>query len=81
MLPAQGACRGALARRLVERETREAPRGSEHAFASDADIVAKFRKLARGVMADQQQDALIDAVLRLDELPDSRALIEPLRVA
>ncbi len=64
----------------VERETRDAPRGSEHAFASADDIIAKFRKLARGVMADQQQDALIDAVLRLDELPDSRALINLLRV-
>jgi 2-methylcitrate dehydratase PrpD len=64
----------------VERETRDAPRGSEHAFASADDIVAKSRKLVRGVMADKQQDALIDAVLRLDELPDSRALIELLRV-
>ena len=44
----------------VERETREAPRGSEHAFASADDIVAKFRKLTRGVMAAKQQDALID---------------------
>jgi aconitate decarboxylase len=64
----------------VERETREAPRGSEHAFASESDIVGKFRKLARGVMPDEQQDRLIDAVLRLDDLPDSRALIELLRV-
>ena len=65
----------------VERETREAPRGSEHAFASADDIVAKFRKLARSVMPYKQQDALIDAVLHVDELPDSRALIGLLRVA
>ena len=64
----------------LERETREAPRGSEHSFAGPADIVGKFRKLSRGVMADWQQDALIDAVLRLDELTDSRKLIELLCV-
>ena len=64
----------------VEKETREAPRGSEHSFASAGDIIAKFRKLARGVMIDKQQDALIDAVMRLDELPDSRTPIELLRI-
>ena len=52
----------------VERETREAPRGSEQSFASADDIVDKFRKLTRGVMAAKQQDALIEAVLGLDEL-------------
>ncbi|MGA7791215.1 MAG: MmgE/PrpD family protein [Xanthobacteraceae bacterium] len=65
----------------LECETREAPRGSEHSFASADDIVAKFRKLARTVMAARQQDALIDAVMRLEELPDSRALIDLLRVS
>jgi aconitate decarboxylase len=64
----------------VEKETREAPRGSEKSFASTDDIVAKFRKLTRGVMAGKQQDTIIDAVLRLDELPDSRVLIESLRI-
>ena len=39
----------------VERETREAPRGSEQSFASADDIVAKFRKLTRAVIADKQQ--------------------------
>src|SRR5271170_5465353 len=65
----------------VEKETREAPRGSEKSFANTDDIVAKFRKLTRGVMAGKQQDTIIDAVLRLDELPDSRVLIESLRIA
>jgi len=64
----------------VERESREAPRGSEYSFAGTDDIVDKFRKLTRGVMAGKQQDALIDAVMRLDALPDSRALTELLRV-
>jgi len=64
----------------VEEETRKAPRGSEHAFASADDIIGKFRKLTHGVMARKQQDALIDAVLRLDALPDSRTLTDLLRV-
>ncbi len=65
----------------VERETRESPRGSEQSFASAEDIIGKFRKLARAVMTDKQQDALIDAVMRLETLLDSRALIELLRVS
>jgi aconitate decarboxylase len=60
----------------VERETREAPRGSEQSFASADDIVAKFRKLTRGVMAGKQQDALVDAVLNVESLPDSKHLAE-----
>ncbi len=60
----------------VERETRESPRGGEHSFAGADDIFGKFRKLSRGVLPAKQQDALIDAVLRLDELPDSRELID-----
>ncbi len=64
----------------VERETREAPRGSEQSFASDGEIIDKFRKLTRGVMAQKQQDVLIQAITGLDELADSRMLIELLRV-
>ena len=63
----------------IESETREAPRGSEQSFAGANDIVEKFRKLTRGVMAAKQQDALVDAVLKLETLPDSRTLIELLR--
>jgi 2-methylcitrate dehydratase PrpD len=64
----------------AESESREAPRGSEQSFASSRDIIEKFRKLTRGVMAAEQQDALIDAVLGLETLPDSRMLIDLLRV-
>ena len=63
----------------VERETREAPRGNEQSFASADDIIAKFRKLTRGVIDGAPQHALIDAVMRLDELPDARMLIALLR--
>jgi aconitate decarboxylase len=65
----------------AEGETREAPRGSEHAFATADDIATKFRKLTHGVMTAQRQDALIDAVKRLEELPDSRELIKLLTIA
>jgi aconitate decarboxylase len=62
-----------------EAETREAPRGSEQSFASADDIVSKFRKLTRGVMGKKQQGALVDAVIGLEKLPDSRDLIALLR--
>jgi 2-methylcitrate dehydratase PrpD len=64
----------------VERETREAPRGGEQSFASAHDIAEKFRKLTRATMQAKQQDALIDAVMGLDKLQDSRTLIAQLRV-
>jgi 2-methylcitrate dehydratase PrpD len=63
----------------VEHEARDAPRGSEQDFASDAQIIDKFRKLTRATLAEQQQNALIETVLRLEQLPDSRALIALLR--
>jgi aconitate decarboxylase len=65
----------------VEHATRDAPRGSEQNFASEAQIIDKFRKLTRATMAEQQQNALIEAVLRLEQLPDSRAMIALLRIA
>lgn len=63
----------------AEIETRDAPRGGERSFAGADDIVAKFRKLTRGVMPQMRQDALIDAVLGLDKLAQSRTLVELLR--
>jgi 2-methylcitrate dehydratase PrpD len=63
----------------IEREMRDAPRGSEENFAGEAQIVGKFRKLTGAVMREQQQNALIEAVLRLERLPDSRTMIALLR--
>jgi aconitate decarboxylase len=57
-----------------EQETCEAPRGSEQSFASEADIVAKFRKLSASFISEKQQDTLIDAILHLDRLKDARLL-------
>jgi aconitate decarboxylase len=63
----------------VERETREAARGSEQSFADAEEIIGKFRKLTHAVMTRDRQDSLIDAVMRLDKLADSRAMIGLLR--
>jgi 2-methylcitrate dehydratase PrpD len=63
----------------VETETREAPRGSEQSFASQSEIVEKFRKLTRHAMTPARQTALVEAVLGVDDLPDSRRLVDLLR--
>ncbi|WEX10651.1 MmgE/PrpD family protein [Chelativorans sp. AA-79] len=65
----------------VESETREAPRGSEFSFATSEDIVEKFRKLSRKVMAPDRQEALIDAVLGMDRLPEARRIAQLLQTA
>jgi 2-methylcitrate dehydratase PrpD len=64
----------------IARENREAPRGSECSFASADDVIGKFRKLTRGVVAQKRQTALIGAVLELEQLADSRELVDLLRV-
>ena len=56
-------------------ETREAPRGSEKAFASEADIVDKFMKLAVKALPADQARALADTVLGMDDVDDADALI------
>jgi 2-methylcitrate dehydratase PrpD len=65
----------------VERESRDAPRGSEQNFAGETHIIEKFRKLTRAAMAERRQNALIEAVLRLERLADSRTMIELLSLA
>ena len=60
-------------------ETRETPRGGEDAFAGAADIVDKFRKLARGTMTDARQDELVELILHMETAPDLRRLPELLR--
>ncbi len=56
-------------------ETVEAPRGSEHAFATAADVIAKFRKLASVRLPQAQVDALIQAVMHADDLADVGVLV------
>lgn len=63
----------------VHSETREAPRGSELSFATTADVLEKFHKLSRCALSDAQQQSLIDAMLRLEELDDAAELGRLLR--
>lgn len=55
--------------RLAERC--EAPRGSERSFASEADVAAKFKKLAKHTLPDAQADELCDAVLNMEDLQEA----------
>jgi 2-methylcitrate dehydratase PrpD len=64
----------------VEKETCEAPRGSEKSFASQADIVAKFGKLTRHLLDDRQRDDLVQAVLGMDDLSSAHRLVELLKI-
>ncbi len=48
--------------------TVEAPRGSEQSFASEADIVDKFMKLATHVVSRAQAEAVVDRVLGAEKL-------------
>ena len=59
-------------------ETVEAPRGSEQAFASEADVVGKFAKLAGKVFSEAQVDRIAELVLRCDRLDDVGVLVDAL---
>jgi 2-methylcitrate dehydratase PrpD len=61
-----------------ESETVEAPRGSEHKFASEADVVEKFRKLARRTLSDAQAERIVELVLRCDKLANVGVLVSAL---
>jgi 2-methylcitrate dehydratase PrpD len=62
----------------LESETVEVPRGSEQKFASEADVVEKFRKLARRSLSDTQAERLVDLVLGCDRLADVGVLVSAL---
>ena len=51
-------------------ETREAPVGSEHSFASASVLQAKFAKLTDDVIPAAQRDALVDGMLHLEKMDD-----------
>jgi 2-methylcitrate dehydratase PrpD len=54
----------------------ESARGSEYRFASDADVVEKFGKLASKALPPCKVEALRDAILGLDTLVDASTLGE-----
>jgi aconitate decarboxylase len=49
-------------------QTVAAPRGSEESFASEADIVRKFKTLATHVMSDGKADEIVNLVLGAEKL-------------
>jgi|SRR5579871_6246002 len=67
---------GTLLRRTVE-----APRGSERHFAADAEIIAKFERLAGAALGPRQVTVLRDLVLHLEDVEDAGALAGALAAA
>jgi len=65
----------------VMKRTVEAGRGSEKNFASDADVVAKFEKLAAKTLPKAQVGKLRDAMLGLERLTDAAELARLLQRA
>jgi aconitate decarboxylase len=61
--------------------TVESARGSEYKFASEADIVEKFEKLASRALPKPQVEQLRDAMLGLDKLTDATQIAKLLAVA
>jgi hypothetical protein len=56
------------------KRTVESARGSEFRFASDADIIAKFEKLAVKALPKAKVEQLRDAVMGIEKLPDAGVL-------
>lgn len=61
-----------------ETETIEAARGSELHFASDADVVEKFLKLAGHTLAAPRAERIVDLVNGLERLDDVDVLLSAL---
>ena len=64
----------------VHEETVEAPRGSEQKFASDQDVIAKFRKLTCARMSDSQVDRIVDLVMNAERVASAKDLAATLSV-
>jgi aconitate decarboxylase len=58
----------------IHEETVEAPRGSEKKFASDQDVIAKFRKLTRGRISDSQAERIVDLVMNAERVASAKDL-------
>jgi aconitate decarboxylase len=58
--------------------TVEAPRGSETSFASEADIVEKFKKLATRTVGAAKADEIVNLVLGAEKLKRAEAIAEAL---
>jgi len=61
--------------------TVEAPRGSEHHFASAEDIIHKFNILASKTLPQHQIDRLVESILHLEKLEDAGRIVDLMEVA
>ena len=61
-------------------QTVEAPRGSETSFASEADIVGKFKKLATHAVSGAQVDTIVNLVLGAEKLSRVEQIAEALAI-
>ncbi|MDA8051203.1 MAG: MmgE/PrpD family protein [Rhodospirillales bacterium] len=61
-------------------ETVEAPRGSEESFASKAEVVEKFRKLAGPRVGEAQMERIIGCVMEAERLPSAAEIARALAV-
>ena len=59
-------------------QTVEAPRGSENSFASEAEIVQKFKKLATHVVSDTKADEVVNVVLGAEKLARAEQIAQAL---
>jgi 2-methylcitrate dehydratase PrpD len=59
-------------------QTVEAPRGSESSFASEADVAAKFMKLAAHAIPAPAAERIADLVLHLERLEDAGEVVQSL---
>ena len=55
-------------------ETVEAPRGSEHSFASVETVTDKFRKLATRRIGTARVEAIVEAILHAEALSDASSI-------
>ncbi|AOB32706.1 2-methylcitrate dehydratase [Bordetella sp. H567] len=61
-------------------ETVEAPRGSEHSFASADDVIEKFVKLASRRISRQAVDRVVDTMMNIEKVDDIGKLVDALTV-
>ena len=64
----------------ILKTTVESGRGSEHNFASEADIVSKFMLLATKALPKNQAQQLCETILNLDKLADASQLTKLLTI-
>jgi aconitate decarboxylase len=60
------------------KETVEAPRGSEKSFASDGDVIEKFKKLATHTIAPAKADEIVNLVLGAETLENAEQIAKAL---